>query len=445
MRKIKFLQTILLFSTLTGLAGCNDSTSVMAGADKAEINLERPSKDAIILSRDISFKNNDHVSYCEVQGSNQKSYSGFRDQELYPLASLSKVVTTAWALKKLGADYTFQAEWFAKPISGEEGLFDVYLKTNNDPVFNIEKVLFLISELRHQGVKRIRTLTVDESTRVYLSSLILPHLEMQDVPVSTDESLQNLQLILNSKNWAAQKAAAENRLSRWSQKNNKSFALPDFFSADQVQFEDSRTFRPQKYSLKGQFRSAPLFKYLKNLNVYSNNYVTDALFAYLGGSVEFQKFQSQELKLGTHELRFFTGSGLAATIENIRQDNLGSCFGFLKVLNYVDRLAQAQGLNLGHFLYNPTRDLDGTFETKMNFSDQIVFKTGRLFENPALNLAGVIATRSGSVYFTFLGHGFSDSEADSIEAARDSILRDTLNFYPTEKSFLSLPEYQVLL
>lgn len=434
-----------LFLIFWMLSGCADNSSSEATGNQTPISIDRPSNAAVILSRPIDYKNNQNISYCEVLASEKQSYSGYRDQNLYPLASLSKVITTAWALEKLGPDFTFQTEWFAAPVQNQQGVFDVYLRTNNDPVFNIDKVLYLISELHKQGISKIRTLTIDETTQVYLSVLALPHLELPNVPVTTPDTIQNLALVMNSDNWSAQTAAAREKLQSWSAQNNKFFQLPGSFSVMNVQFQKADSIQKARYPIKNQFRSAKLFKYLKNLNVYSNNYVADALFSYLGGTREFKKFQIAQLKLTEQQLQMSTGSGLALTTGTVRLDNSGSCFGFLKILSYVGQLAESHGLNLGNFLYNPGRDLDGTFESKMDFADQIVIKTGRLFENPALNLAGIISTESGPVYFTFLGHGFSESEVDSIQTARDSILRNTLNYYSTRKTYLTLQDYQILL
>lgn len=434
-----------LFLFLLILSGCGDGSSTPILHSDLILIPDRPSTAAIILSRAIDYKTDNRISYCEVLSTDNRTYSGFRDQELYPLASLSKVITTAWALKKLGPDYTFQSAWYLKSISKENGLYDVYLKTNYDPVFNIEKILYSISLLHQHGVVKIRNLIIDETTRVYLSVLSQPHLELENVPISSSETLQNLELILNSNNWSSQTQAAKEKLQVWAAAKKQNLQWPDHFSVEHVELKKSEDIHLEEYSQTIYLRSSTLIKYLKNLNVYSNNYVADALFSYLGGASEFKKFQKDELKLLNNQLQFLTGSGLASTTYGLRQDNEGSCLSLLKVFNYIDRLARQQGLNMGHFLYNPAQDLDGTFDTKMNFSNQIVFKTGRLFENPALNLAGIISTPKGSLYFSFLGHNFSENQSDEIEKARDSILQSALNYYETTDTFLSLNDYQILL
>ena len=435
----------ILFSSLF-LLSCTPGFSGQTNSLGKSVLVQRPSKDAAsIIARDLTFQNDERISYCEVLSTDNNTYSGYRDQKLYPLASLSKIITTAWALKKLGPDHTIESTWYFKPVNEQAGVFDAYLKTNYDPVFNIEKILYSLSLMQSAGIYQIRNLIIDETTRIYLSATTQPHIELDQIPISSSESVQNLRLILNSENWSSQTQAAKQRLLTWAAKNKKNVNIPAKFSVEKVEFKSSDEIAVNSYTKKINLKSASLLKYLKNLNVYSNNYISDVLFWYLGGLHDFRKFQISELELTDTELQLFTGSGLADATTGIRKDNLGTCTAMLKILNYIDLIAQKNGLNLGHFLYNPTQDLDGTFESKLNFTNQVVIKTGRLFEKPALNVAGIASTNKGSLYFAFLGHDFSPDEAADIEIARDKMLKSALGFYPAKNSFLTLDDYQIFL
>ena len=405
----------------------------------------RPTQQEIILARSLSYKSDSRISYCEVLESQPKSYSGFRDQQLVPLASLSKVITTAWALQKLGPDFKFKTTWFLKPVSGLDGVFDAYLKSNFDPVFNIEKVLYSLSLLREKGVTKIRNLVIDETTRVYLSVLSQPHTEMEQTPISSRETIQNLELILNSENWSTQTETARNSLTAWANANGRALNIPATFSVEHVQLKNAAQIDSSIYSSQVSFSSSSLLKYLKNMNVYSSNYIADALFQYLGGVNEFSPFQTSILKLGAKDLKIYTGSGLADTSSGFRKDNLGTCLAMINILKYVNTLAEHSNINLGYLLYNPAQDLDGTFTSDLSFSNQVVLKTGRLYDNPALNLAGIISTSKGPTYFTFLGHDFSEGEESQIESARDSLLNSALDYYPTQQTFRSTKQFQIFI
>ncbi len=438
--------TVLLLPLLTVILACEPQGS--AGlSDGGQIQLiQRPSLDeAAIISRELDYQNDDRISYCEVLATEPGSYSGYRDQKLYPLASLSKVITTAWVLKKLGPDHQFKSTWFIKPVPQQPGQFDAYLKTNYDPVFNLEKILYSLSLLNAHGVRSIRNLVIDETTRVYLSALSQPHVELENVPINSSETAQNLKLILNSSNWSTQTRAANQRLQAWAISTKKTLNVPTVFSVEKIELKPASAINQNNYSQQVHVNSSTVLKYLKNLNVFSNNYISDALFAYMGGATEFQKFQTSELQMTQKDLVLYTGSGLADSSSGVRKDNVGTCTAMLKVLNYIDQTAVKSGLNLGHVLYNPAQDREGTFESNLNFTNQVVIKTGRLFEKPTLNLAGITATAKGSLYFAFLGHNFSDSDAAEIELARDKMLSSGLEYYPTQDSFLTLNEFQIFL
>ena len=110
MLKISFLTLPLtsLISTLilTLILACEPHSSSRL-SDVGQIDLiERPSlEEAAIIARNLPYQDDDRISYCEVLATDKTSYSGYRDQKLYPLASLSKVITTAWVLKRLGPDH----------------------------------------------------------------------------------------------------------------------------------------------------------------------------------------------------------------------------------------------------------------------------------------------------------------------------------------------------
>lgn len=424
---------------ILGVSGCVPGASSDANpATTTPVLPERPSTQSEIFNRDLLFKNDPRISYCEMIENRSSTYSGMRDTQLEPLASLSKVITTAWALEKLGGDFRFQTEIFLSSVSANEGTYDVYLKTNLDPIVNIEKLLFFISKMKQAGVLRIRNLVIDEDTRIFLGVLSNPHIELAHTPVSTEETLENLNLILNSKNWAEKTKLAQSRFMEWARRNNTNLILPEQFSVARISYKPSREINTSAYPSKLILSSAPLFKYLKNVNVHSNNYISDALFTYLGGTTGFKKFQKNSLHLTDKELKVFTGSGLSESAMGVRQDNLGTCFSMIKVLSFLKAKAAQINLNLGALLLNPSKDKDGTFDTSTDYQNAAVLKTGRLYEVPAMNLAGFVSTRQGVLSFVFLGHDFSDSEASEIESTRQRMMDDIFSQFSVRQDFGSI-------
>jgi serine-type D-Ala-D-Ala carboxypeptidase/endopeptidase (penicillin-binding protein 4) len=389
------------------------------------------------FNRSIPNMNDSRISYCESVNGEVGKYNGVRDTKKYPLASVSKVFVTAWALDKLGPDYKFESLWYFKKVS--EGIYDVYFKANYDPSLNIEKMLYAMSLLRSQGVQKIRQLTIDETTRVYLSVLNDPHVELEEVPVNMNKSIENLQIIFNSKNWGAQTEAAKNSLSQFAQANGRVINVPNTFSVDQVIYTESKKINVNNYSAVIKMKSALLLKYLKDINVNSNNYMTDMLYKIMGGQVEFKKFQLSRLGLSSDDLQFYTGSGLPVISMGIRTDNLGSCISVLKTLKFIKVLSQQLNFDMGHVLLTAGSD-DGTYESviPMSFNRSMVMKTGRLYDVPTLNVAGTTSLSNGTLFFAYFTHDFDNGDESLYQNKRDQIINSILNYYPITSGYQSL-------
>ncbi len=430
--------SILFLVVLVTLGCAPDSSGTGQPNPGGGVDLpERPSQQNEVFKRELLYKNDPRVSYCEILDNQSSSYSGMRDLSLQPLASLSKIITSSWVLEKLGADFRFQSEIYFQPVS-EKGVFDVYLKTNWDPVVNIEKLLYFIALMHQKGVRQIRNLVIDESTRIFLGVLSNPHLELENTPISTGESLDNLQLIFNSKNWAEKTKQAKANVIAWSIKTGKSILVPEVFSVSNVMYRKAKEIRLQDYSNKIVVPSAPVFKYLKNINVFSNNYLADAFFDYLGGAEAFANFQKKNLEILSNDLIIHTGSGLSNSSAGFRQDNLGTCFSMIRILAFMRKKAFLARLNLGAILLNPNLDLDGTFDANETYQNAVVLKTGRLYEVPALNLAGFVSTAEGLLSFVFLGHDFTEEESKDIENYRRLMLNDIFSKFSVRSDFQTI-------
>ncbi len=425
--QIHFISALLILST--ACSNSNLSSNSEAKSPHAVTTIDSTVVRSQTNTRNLLYKNDPTISYCESTGGDINTYSGYRDLKPYALASVSKIFLSAWALNKLGPDYRFQMIWKFKKISND-GTFDAILQTNYDPVVNIEKILLALAELKKNGVTKIRNLIIDETTHIYLSVLSNPHLELTDVPVTTNQTIENLNIILNSKNWSSQTQTALENL-----KNPET--VPTQFSVEQISYLPRQQINTEGYNQTVQISSAILLKYLKNLNTFSNNYVTDSLFAFLGGAAEFENFQRNDLKIPKAELQIYTGSGLSTEVLGRRQDNLGSCLSVLKTLKYLDGLAVNNNLNLGHVLLTAGVD-SGTYESNMTFNNNIVLKTGRLFDVPTLNVAGVSSSTEGHTYFAFMAHDFDNTDEANVKIKRDQLISDLIQFKQQRNSFSTM-------
>ncbi len=421
MQSMNLKRAVIYLSGFIVLAGCQPETS---GSDfDNEINPQslvskpaQPNK----LSRDLKFKNDQTVSYCEVPLNDLTKYSGYRDLKLYPSASVSKVFLSAWVLNKFGSKFRFTHEW--RYQKNTDGSFDVYMNTQLDPVINIEKSLFFITELNKLGIKKIRNLFIHPNTRIYLSVLSNPHIELIDVPISLNETVNNLKIIFNSANWGEQTENAIENL-----KQNKK-PVPTNFSVEHVTvISEAQKQKMANWNLHIT-QSSEIKKYLKEVNTNSNNYISDALFSYLGGAKKFYQFQQTDLGLTNNDLYMLTGSGLATITSGKRYDNLANCYSVTKVMHYIYLHSQKQNYNLGEILLNVGTD-QGTYQPNMVINKSTVVKTGRLYDVPTLNLSGLVSTKYGPVAFAFLGHNFENAEETSMQNKRDTLLGSILDYY----------------
>ncbi|AZZ36481.1 hypothetical protein CIK05_06650 [Bdellovibrio sp. qaytius] len=439
-----FKKSLIISIAFIVLAGCTPGSSSSGIADA----VYSPKKEELIQvqptaqpARSLLYKNDTTVSYCESSLDGTQNYSGYRDNKLYPSASVSKVFLTAFALSRLGTDYKFMHEW--KLRKNANGTFDAYLNSNFDPVFNIEKALYSMAQLKRSGVANIRNLYISKSTRVYLSVLNNPHIELDSVPVNTDQSIDNLKLIFNSNNWGTQTDQARKNVTDFYELQGKSIDIPLTYSVQNVILDSNGQ---AAASFAGatvlNIQSTSLFRYLKEINLNSNNYMTDALFALLGGEMAFRQFQKDKLGLGLESLVMKTGSGLPVTINGERVDNKATCFSILKVMHFIKLVADQANLDLGYILL--TAGLDhGTYETDLAINKSVVLKTGRLYDVPTLNLAGIVSTQKGLMVFGFLGHDFSNEDEAEMMSKRDGLLGDLLNFYKEKPLFKTLPQNDI--
>lgn len=419
---------VLLF-----LFGCQPSDSVALHLnDPTSEKLIQLDSKSLKSARNLPYASDRSVAYCEVnltayeQNGRVNQYSGLDDLKLYPSASLSKIYLTAFVIYKLGLDYQFTHTVQIKYIS--DHVADVYLDSGSDPIFNIEKALYLMSFLQNQSVNHIRRLIISNNTRVFLSVLNSPHIELNEVPVSTSETLQNMELIFNSKNWGVQTQNAKKNLSQFLFKSKRNLSVVSDFTVDQVIVADvnQNIFSPDKEFI---IRSAPVKDYLKEINVESNNYLSDVFFKLLGGEQEFGRFQTEVLKLNLNQLVMNTGSGLPIINAGQRLDNLTTCRALLKTLHYIKLKSEIYKVNLGDLLLMP--DLDaGTYDSQsIVVNRSVVLKTGRLYDVPTLNLAGLASTELGLMAFVFLGHSFDNAEESIMKQKRDDMLSSLLTTY----------------
>lgn len=336
--------------------------------------------------------------YMNVAAST-KSLVGTNVDREFELASVSKMVTTFWAINKLGPHFRFQTKIHVTPLAGDT--VDLHIEGSRDPYFGQHMIYFLASELNKLGIKKVETLSFDENFKInwYVRERYAQAARSYDPsPNSVAKSLDSVLIrnVFHVPTYNAIRAEAE-----------KAFNLSMIPSArisprrieyiPREQFERDRSQKAQTYVLK----SAPLHRHLKEMNIYSNNYVADMIYSNLGGNEEFSKFIKNKMGFDSKDLFFINGSGDSEFTPSGKLYNKGSCSALVKVLLAMRKDLEKQGLKLQDVMAVSGTDATATMGGRYaDIPNTVIAKTGSV--NPAITLSGMIATEKGDLVFAVL-------------------------------------------
>lgn len=311
-------------------------------------------------------------SYCfEDQG----IISGNNIDTRIKPASVSKLYTSLWALDILGKDHRFQTQ--IKVINN-----DLYILGGQDPYFVTENLLILMNVLNLKGYT-----TFDH---VYFSEDF--YLNWSDNFQSIAKSLLK---ILNTAQWTNSEKIAYKEVKKFlnSTQSEIDFKLTTF-SVKKVSL--FKKFSTTQHSYSFILKSSPLWRHLKQVNMYSNNFYSDHIFDYLGGSKVFTDYIYKKLNTTVDDMYFYTGSGLG--------DNYTTCRVSLAMLNALEEVLAYNQLLPEQVIAVPGQD-EGTLKDRFNdpkYSRKLVAKTGTL--NDTSSIAGFLFTDLDKVKFAVFNH-----------------------------------------
>ena len=168
-------------------------------------------------------------------------------------------------------------------------------------------------------------------------------------------------------------------------------------------------FSPQPGTLIVDYYSAPITKYLKELNKWSMNYVADELVSSLGGIGEMQNFFKERMGFTSNDIELYSGSGLELYVDangelttdddlgrKQRVDNLASCDAVMTTLGSLNDYLVKNQMGLSDVMLIDGVD-PGTFSGPDSIENAAIVKTGTL--NTAVALVGQISSKTGPYYF----------------------------------------------
>jgi D-alanyl-D-alanine carboxypeptidase/D-alanyl-D-alanine-endopeptidase (penicillin-binding protein 4) len=325
------------------------------------------------------------------------------------LASVSKLLTSLWAVEKKGPNYRYDTKLFIKDNN-------LHIQGSFDPFMSNEKMLFLVSQLNDLGYTHFDKITYDKTVQINPSAQV--HTDIYPL-ITRDSNGKNIQQYFNTSSWSKVFKAEYDRLASLAKKDR--FLKSVEMSVDTVEFSDTNPLKGSDVKML-TLTSPEMYKYLKETNVKSNNYSAHTIFRDLGGEAEFEKFLAEKFSLTTEQIKMYNGSGLPTTIEGKRYDNYASCAIIAELVSALKESAERQGRELEDIVAVPGND-QGTFANRLNSSDYkntFVAKTGTLMHTSTL--AGALSTQKGFSFFGIFNQTTDIIGAKSVQNAMVKVL-----------------------
>ena len=331
------------------------------------------------------------------------------------LASVSKLVTTYWAMNKLGPEYQYESQFYLK---GKR----LHIVGDRDPIFSKRKLFFLLSQLNNLGVNELDEITFDENLRVYTNA---EGYTGNTLKVTASRSATNLKDFFHTPAWNKLKAAYRTFIKETPKEVIDALEIRDNLedlnlSVKKVSFSKTNPFENDEDAKKSIHLSPEVVKYLKAMNIKSNNYVADEVFTKLGGEKEFDKFIGEKVEnwfpnldidrtkfdKGSKSIKIFSGSGLPTYKSGERHDNYATCGVVVRIIEDLNDIMVDYQKSLQQIVAVAGSDVDTKGATKSTIRKRflspkvknvIMAKTGTLFHTSAL--AGKVSTKKGEHYF----------------------------------------------
>jgi serine-type D-Ala-D-Ala carboxypeptidase/endopeptidase (penicillin-binding protein 4) len=312
-----------------------------------------------------------------------------------PAASLTKIATSLAALQTWGTDHQFETLITATGTI-QNGVLqgDLVIQGGGDPRFVFEEAIALGNALNKIGVTRIA------------GNLLVTHNFMMSFNDDPVESGKLLKQALTPKDWDEDAKYEYALLPEGTRK-------PTVTIAGTVRLISSAKIETTpKQTLLMRHRSLPMIDLLKEMNIHSNNEMSQMLADNMGGiSATIQKaIVASDLPL--QEIQLVNGSGLS-------MQNRISPHAACAMLAAIDRYLHPRNLTIADLF--PVSGID-TWDTTLegrNIPQTAVVKTGTLNEVSAL--AGVLPTRDrGFVWFAIINRG---TDISTLRKQQDILLQ----------------------
>jgi D-alanyl-D-alanine carboxypeptidase/D-alanyl-D-alanine-endopeptidase (penicillin-binding protein 4) len=353
------------------------------------------------LHRDYRINVEPH-SYCLKSDSG--GITGQNVHKKVTIASVAKLITSLFAIEKLGSDYQYETKFY---FNGKK----LHIAGSLDPVFSKRKLFFLLSQFNNLGINELEEISFDKKVMVFTKA---EGYTGEVIRVSSARTAANLKDFWHTPSWNKLKTAYKEFIQQTPSHIIKELQIERNLENLSMKVGKVTSKEMSTIDLEGYSHLSPALEvYLKYTNLVSNNYIADKVFDKLGGEKAFDDYfetiadevnpdhrQTREgYKSNERTVKMFTGSGLNTAREGRRVDNFANCSTVVGLIKRLDDILERSGSVIQKVVAVPGRD-GGTFRRRLRserFKETMVAKTGTLYHTSAL--AGMINAKSGRSYF----------------------------------------------
>lgn len=328
-------------------------------------------------------------------------------------ASLTKIATTLATLETWGPDHRFETRIY-NTGSIQKGVLqgDLIIQGSGDPLFVWEEAIALGNALNQLGITQVKgnlIITGDFS------------MNFQSAPQVAGALLKQG---LNTRLWSS---VVERQYQALPQNTSR----PQVAIAGEVQASSTV---PSNAHLLLRHQSLTVLELLKQMNIYSNNAMSEMLAKSVGGADKVVQIVTQFAKIPPDEVQLINGSGLGV-------DNRISPQAVCEILMALERKYATQSITIANLFPVAGLDKKGTMQWR-NIPEGVAMKTGTLAQVSAL--AGVIPTKErGLVWFTILNSG--SGNIDKFRAEQDQLLQSLAQHWKISPSLINASSGEVFL
>ncbi len=347
------------------------------------------------------------ASYCSLEGNDLTgAIDGVRTGDRLPIGSVSKLVTTYWAISAMKLSYRFPTRIYISPIPEQDSsTVDLHFEGSRDPYFGKESLHYLISELNKMKIYKIRNLTFDHDFKFFWNASGGPTMTPGTNRVETGyygpDAPTSDQVTTELKKYRKNLTFGYGNTRAYLQKSDIDLIPNPKLSVENIQYVPADEFHAPENSEVRMIYSSQIVRLLKEMNRNSNNHAANQIFEHLGGAAKFQEFINGD-GFSNDEILFVNGHGNRKDIDSTESVyNEATCATIVKIMSRMRKKLQLENLDMDDVLAVPGLDEHSTLGAYENkpYADSIAAKTGTV--GPAVTLAGMLQSKDGPIFFMY--------------------------------------------